>query len=127
VIDEVCKAHAGKVSLLVLGTPLTVEIYKSLIVKLGLQDRLAVLPLEPVEQDLVEHVIEASVSSGTALPDSLKQEITSRIILPRQNVPGDLIVIEACTDIRLGLGINSLDVLVTRSVTDVYGIDCSGI
>jgi aspartate/glutamate racemase len=127
VIDEIRKAHAGKVSLLVFGTPVTVEIYKSLIVKLGLEYQLTVLPLESAEQDLVNQVIEAAISGDSALSDSIKKKIIDKIILPRQNVAGDLRVIEACTDIRLGLGINSLDVLITRSVTDVYGIDGSGI
>jgi hypothetical protein len=127
VIDEIRKAHAGKVSLLVFGTPVTVEIYKSLIVKLGLEGQLMVLPLESAEQDLVERVIEASVSGDTALSDLIRKEMRDKIILPRQNAADDLIVIEACTDIRLGLGINSLDVLVTRAVNDVYGIDDSGI
>lgn len=126
VIDEIRKAHTGKVSLLVFGTPITVEIYKSLIVKLGLEYQLTVLPLESAEQDLVNQVIEAAISGDSALSDSIKKEIIDKIILPRQNVAGDLRVIEACTDIRLGLGINSLDVLVTRSVTDVYGIDGTG-
>jgi hypothetical protein len=127
VIDEIRKAHAGKVSLLVFGTPVTVEIYKSLIVKLGLEYQLTVLPLESAEQDLVNQVIEAAISADSALSDSIKKKIIDKIILPRQNVAGNLRVIEACTDIRLGLGINSLDVLITRSVTDVYGIDGSGI
>jgi hypothetical protein len=127
VIDEIRKTYTGKVSLLVLGTPLTVVIYKNLIVKLGLEDHLAVLPLGPGEQDLVEHFIEASVGTDKALSGALKEEIKSRIILPRQKEADNLAVIEACTDIRLGLGINSLDVLVNRSVTDVYGVDGSGI
>jgi hypothetical protein len=126
VIDEIQKTHAGKVSILVFGTPVTVQIYKSHILKLGLADQLTVLPLEPGEQALVNQVIEAAISGDTALSDSIKEEINSRIILPRRNAAGDLSVIEACTDIRLGLGINSLDVLVARSVNDAYGIDSSG-
>ena len=88
---------------------------------------MTVLPLEFDEQNLVNQVIEAAISDDKASSDSIKGEIRGRIILPRQNVAGDLRVIEACTDIRLGLGINSLDVLVTRAVNDVYGIDGSGI
>jgi hypothetical protein len=127
VIDEIRKAHAGKVSILVFGTPTTVQIYKSHILKLGLENQLTVLPLEFDEQNLVNQVIEASIGGDTASYDSIKEEIRGRIILPRQNVADDLRVIEACTDIRLGLGINSLDVLVTRAVNDVYGIDGGGI
>ena len=123
VIDEIRKAHAGKVSILVFGTPVTVEIYKSLIMKLGLNNQLTVLPLESGEQELVKQVIEAAISGDTASADSIKEGIKGRIILPRQNTAGDLRIIEACTDIRLGLGINSLDVLVNRAVNDVYGID----
>jgi hypothetical protein len=126
VVDEIRKTHAGKVSMLVFGTPLTVQIYTSHILKLGLEDQLIVLPLEPDEQDLVNQVIEASIAGDTALSDSIKEEIRGRIILPRQNAADDLSVIEACTDIRLGLGINSLDVLVTRAVNDAYGIEGSG-
>ena len=127
VIDEIRKAHAGKVSILVFGTPATVQIYKSQILKLGLENQLAVLPLEFDEQNLVNRVIEAAISGDTASSNSIKEEIRGRIILPRQNVADDLSVVEACTDIRLGLGINSLDVLVTRAVNDAYGIDDSGI
>jgi len=127
VIDEIRKANAVRVSILVFGTPVTVEIYKSLISQLGLKDQLVVLPLESGEQDLVNRVIEAAISGDTALSDSIKQEIRDHIILPRQNLAGDLRVIEACTDIRLGLGINSLDVMVARSVNDAYGIGGSGI
>ena len=127
VIEEVRKAHAGKVSLLVFGTPLTVEIYQGLIVKLGLENQLTVLPLESGEQELINQVIEAAIRGDTASSDSIKEEIIGRIILPRRNVADDLSVIEACTDIRLGLGINSLDVLVNRAVNDVYGINGSGI
>jgi hypothetical protein len=126
VIDEIRKAHAGKVSILVFGTPLTVQIYKSHILKLGLGNQLTVLPLEFDEQDLVNKVIEAAISGDTAASDSIKEEIRNRIILPRQNITEELKVIEACTDIRLGLGINSLDVLVTRAVNDAYAIDGSG-
>ena len=124
-IDEIRKAHVGKVSILVFGTPVTVEIYKSLIMKLGLVNQLTVLPLKSGEQDLINRVIEAAIGGDSALSDSIKKEIIDKIILPRQKVAGDLRVIEACTDIRLGLGINSLDVLVTRAVNDVYGIDGS--
>jgi hypothetical protein len=127
VIEEIRKANAGTVSLLVFGTPVTVEIYKSLIVKLGLENQLTVLPLESGEQELINQVIEAAISGDSALSNSIKKEIIDKIILPRQKVTGDLRVIEACTDIRLGLGINSLDILVTRAVNDVYGIDGSGI
>jgi hypothetical protein len=125
VIDEIRKKHAGKVSLLVFGTPVTVDVYKSLIAKLGLENFLVVLPLEPGEQDMINRVIEAAISGDSALSDSIKKKILDKIILPRQKVAGDLRVIEACTDIRLGLGINSLDVLVARAVNDVYGIDGS--
>lgn len=127
VIDEIRKAHAGKVSILVLGTPLTVQIYKSHILKLGLENQLTVLPLGFDEQNLVNQAIEAAISGDSASSDSIKEEIRGRIILPGQNSAGALCVIEACTDIRLGLGINSLDVLVTRSVNDAYGIDGSAI
>jgi len=121
VIEEIRKAHAGKVSILIFGTPLTVEIYRNHILNLGLQNQLAVLPLEIDEQNLINQIIEASISGDTALSDSLKEKIKSSIILPRQKVADDLSVIEACTDIRLGLGINSLDVLITRAVNDAYG------
>ena len=127
VIDEIRKGHAGKVSILVFGTPATVQIYKSLILKLGLEKQLTVLPLESGEQELINQVIEAAISGDTASTDSIKEKIRGRIIVPRQNAADVLRVIEACTDIRLGLGINSLDVLVTRAVNDVYGIDGSAI
>lgn len=127
VIDEILKAHAGSVSMLVFGTPATVQIYKSQLQQLDPGDRLTVLPLEPGEQDLVNRVIEAAISNDTASSASLKEEIKGRIILPRQKTAGNLKVIEACTDIRLGLGINSLDVLVARSVNDAYGIDGPGL
>ena len=127
VIDEVLKAHAGKVSMLVLGTPLTVQVYKGYLLESGLDDRLTVLPLEPGEQDLVNRVIEAAIGSDTASSEAIKEELRGRVIRPRQQTAGDISVIEACTDIRLGLGINSLDVLVNRAVKDVYGIDGSGL
>ena len=123
VIDEVRKAHKGKVAILVMGTPTTVRLYKNHILKSGLEKKLTVLPLGPGEQDLVNRVIEASISNDTALSASIKAQIKKRLILPGQKAAGTLAVIEACTDIRLGLGVNSLDVLVARSVKDVYEID----
>ena len=125
VIDEVRKTRKGKVTMLVFGTPLTVGIYQKHVSKLGLGDWLTVPALAPDEQELVNQWIELSIAVDAALLDKLKEKIRSSIILPRQKDAGELVAIEACTDIRLGLGINSLDVLVARSVNDAYGLDGS--
>lgn len=125
VIDEIRKTQKDKVSILVFGTPFTVQIYKDHIIQLGLENQLIVLPLTPEEQELSNQVISSSIACDAALSGSITEKIRNNVILPRQKNADNLIVIEACTDIRLGLGINSLDVLIARAVNDVYGIDGS--
>jgi hypothetical protein len=120
VIDEICRQQADRASLLVLGTPATVRVYQELVANKGLEDRLTVMPLQSEEQLLVNRLIETAIGADADLYNAAREKVKSIIILAKQKTADNLTVVEACTDIRLGLGINSLDVLVARTVSDAY-------
>jgi hypothetical protein len=78
------------------------------------------MPLQSEEQLLVNRLIETAIGADADLYNAAREKVKSIIILAKQKTADNLTVVEACTDIRLGLGINSLDVLVARTVSDAY-------
>jgi hypothetical protein len=123
VVDEVVHQHGSSGKLLVLGTPSTLEIYRS-----ALRDRrldYKVLDTSRTEQDVINETVVASIDGDASRVRQLGQRIESDIVGPCRMANPGVVVIEACTDFDLGLGLNSRNCLVQRLVRDAYGLDAS--
>lgn len=104
--------------LLVLGTRNTNAIYEALSKSYAIN----VLPLNDLDYELIDKAIVASIGGEWNKVDLCREQLQKDIIEPRSDFFEDLVVLEACTDFRLGLGLNSLQVFAEAMVADCYQI-----
>jgi hypothetical protein len=123
ILDELRDRHKDSPQLLVLGTPATVDTYISEIAKLGDSWKNKVCSLTGAEQQLVNETIVAAIGGDANTLRHMGQRIENEIISHYRANHGNLMVIEACTDFNLGLGLNTREVFVERLVRDAYGLD----
>jgi hypothetical protein len=104
------------VHLLVLGTPGVNDIYKIA----GRARDIAILPLGQEDYALISEAIVGSIGGAPAEIRRCRAEITEKIIRPRAKAFPSLVVVEACTDFELGLGVSSLKVFAHTMVAEAY-------
>jgi len=118
VIHHLPQKYIGNnaIQLLVLGTRGTNSIYR------GLSDgeSITILPITESEQEIIEKAIVASIGNHQADIELYQQQIRKKIIEPNLKQQENLVVLEACTDFHLGLGISSLEVFANAMVMDCY-------
>ncbi len=105
-----------KMNLLVLGTSETNLIYNALSVLYPIN----IIPLTLRDQELINNAIVASIGGNSKLVKQCTKTLEMEIIEPIKNKFSNLIILEACTDFHLGLGLNSLEVFASETVTDLY-------
>jgi hypothetical protein len=118
-IDEVRPEGAG---LLVLGTPATVTLYRQELANRASEARHSIVSLNSAEQQLINDAVVASIDGDSSVVRQLRQRIESDVVAVRRGRSEDLVVIEACTDFDLGLGLGSRTLFMARLVSDAYGI-----
>jgi hypothetical protein len=113
---ETKKNGNEKKHLLVLGTRGTNEIYRDLT---NLYD-VAILPIDEQEQNLIDKAIVASIDGNQSKVNYYRQLLEKDVIRSRKSSVNELVVLEACTDFRLGLGYSSLDIFAEAMIADCY-------
>jgi len=113
---ERTKSHDETIHLLVLGTRDTNAIYG----RLTESSAINVLPLKNWEYELIYKIIVASIGDNRDSLNSYCQRLQEELIKPQIDLYDNLIVLEACTDLRLGLGLSSLEVFAEATVADCY-------
>ncbi len=104
--------------LLVLGTRGTNAQYELL----TNSSALIALPIEDAEYELIERSIVASIGGDLKEIAKCRERLGEELITPRRRLFEDLIVLEACTDFRLGLGVSSLELFADAMVADCYNL-----
>ncbi|MEM2161108.1 MAG: hypothetical protein QXN55_09165 [Candidatus Nitrosotenuis sp.] len=120
VLDEITKSRGTKADLLVLGTTPIMEIYKSEVDNMRLDYKL--LELSKADQTLINRTVVAAIDGDASVVRQMRQRIDADVINPRKQQNQEMVVVEACTDFDLALGINSREVFVHRLVYDAYGL-----
>ena len=111
--------RAGAKALLPLGTSGIGEIYREAVRRSGSGIRL-VLPDGP-GRAAVLRTIEASVDGERCELAASRSEVLALVDRCRQRHGGDLLVVEACTDLDLGLGLDSTRAYAEAVVDAAYG------
>jgi hypothetical protein len=106
----------NKRRLLALGTSNTRSIYESWADAYQVE----ILPVDNDEQDLIDRAIVASIVGDEGEIDELRSELRSKVIEPRTRSLDGVVVVEACTDFRLHVGISSLELFVDEMIADAY-------
>jgi hypothetical protein len=101
--------------LLVLGTRGVNEIYRSFLNSYPMR----ILALTDLEYDLIDKTIVASIGGERTEIESCRRALHKELIQPR-NEYSNLVILEACTDFQLGLGLSSLEVFAEAMVSDCY-------
>jgi len=102
--------------LLVLGTRGTNALYKALTDSYAID----VLPIKDWEYELIHRAVVASIGGDQNEVDLCCVELQKELIEPRSDLFDNLVVLEACTDFHLGLGLSSLEVFADAMVADCY-------
>jgi hypothetical protein len=103
--------------ILVLGTRGTNSIYA----KLAADSRgISILPIEDWEYELIDETVVASIGGDQNEIGLCCEQLRTKLIKHRAKLFKDLVVLEACTDFHLGLGISSLEVFAEAMVVDCY-------
>lgn len=106
-----------RMHVLVLGTPGTHAMYEEMSAACGIK----ILPIEKDEYDLIDRTIVASIGNDPAEVAACRENLQNKLIEPRRQLFGrDLIILEACTDFRLELGLSSLELFAEAMVSDCY-------
>lgn len=110
------ESMSNKRRLLALGTRNTRGIYESWADVYQVE----ILAVDNNEQDLIDHAIVASIVGDEGEIGELRSELRSKVIEPRMRSLDGLVVVEACTDFRLHVGLSSLELFVDDMVADAY-------
>lgn len=102
--------------LLVLGTRDTNAFYESLADSYAIN----VLPVKDWEYELIHRAVVASIGGDKNEVDLCCNQLQKELIEPRSDLFDNLVVLEACTDFRLALGLSSLEVFADAMVGDCY-------
>jgi hypothetical protein len=123
IVPEAVVRHVGatrssqaSTPILVLGTRDTNAMYEQLAPSYKLQ----VVPIEDRDYELINQAVVASIDRN---PDDLllsRDRIRQEVIEPRLSAFPDMVILEACTDFSLGLGLSSLQLFAEAMVADCY-------
>ena len=103
-------------SVLLLGTQGTNAIYR----ELASSQNVRVLPISDVEYAVINRAIVAAIGGDPDAIASSRQQLRSAVIEQHEATCPDLVIVEACTDFRLGLGLSSLELFAEAMVADAY-------
>lgn len=101
--------------LLVLGTRGVNGIYESLTESKSTR----ILPLTDREYQLIDKAIVASIGGDLNEIELCRKRVQEELVQPHGGL-SNLVVLEACTDFHLGLGLSSLEVFAEAMVADCY-------
>ena len=104
------------IRLLVLGTRDTNNIYSLYAQRYNME----VIYLEDHEYELIDATIVASIGDDKQKIEESCAALQDEIILPRSKSEKNMVVLEACTDFHLGLGLSSLEVFADSMLVSVY-------
>jgi hypothetical protein len=115
VLKHVSRRSAGG-SVLLLGTRGTNDIYRDCAAPLDIR----VLPIDDGEYALINRAIVAAIGGNTEALESCRERLRSEIVEHRRRQFPELVVVEACTDFDLGLGVSSLKIFAEEMATGAY-------
>jgi hypothetical protein len=78
------------------------------------------LPITGATQRLIDELIVLSVGGHTAEVEQARQTLARDVVSPAKQDVAELVVVEACTDFTLGLGLSSLEVYATDMIERWY-------
>jgi len=107
---------SSRTPLLVLGTRGTNLIYQELC-PAGVAH---VMSLEDRDYELIDRAIVASIGGDANQVAAVREQLLEDIIEPRRRAFGDLVVLEACTDFHLEVGLSTLKLFAQAMVEDCY-------
>lgn len=116
VIDFV--THVSYKYVLPLGTSDISNIYAAALNRLD--SKIELITPNKTLQDLVFKVIKASITNSESEIDSLKEMIMHEIAEINAQYEGEIAVVEACTDLNMGIGLNSLSLYSKYIADQVY-------
>ncbi len=103
-------------SVLLLGTKGTNDIYREFAIPLNIR----VLPIDDGEYSMINRAIVAAIGGSTETLESHRDRLRADVVEPRRvQFPG-LVVVEACTDFELGLGLSSLRIFAEEMAAGAY-------
>jgi hypothetical protein len=102
--------------LLLLGTAHTNEIYK----RLCANTTMKVINLDQREQKLIDQAIVGSIGGDIAEMAKHRNELMAELVEPQQSQNKNLLVVEACTDFKLNIGLSSLEIFAYEMVSKCY-------
>lgn len=120
VLEHLHEKHGAQAELLVLGTTSTRGIYVDAITHQGL-DYFVIEPT-PQAQELMNETVVASIDGDASRLRQLRQRLESEVVRPHLERDANVIIVEACTDFELSLGLSSRECFVQRIVRDAYGL-----
>ncbi|MBT3217835.1 MAG: hypothetical protein HN348_01980 [Proteobacteria bacterium] len=112
----------GIATILPLGTVEIDEVYRQAVARQG--QEMTLLRPDQAGRDAVLHAIQAGISKSGAARKLARANLT-KLVLGFQEIHGDLLCVEACTDLDYGVGLDSNTVYAQAVVEAVYGPSCS--
>ena len=113
VVKRISNAEPKPREAMILGTPGTNSIYRTFSAA-----GIAVTSLNEAEYRAIDKAIVASIGGDSEHISKSKRTLADEVIGPR-NAAG-LIIVEACTDFRFGLGYSSLALFAEAMIDEIY-------
>lgn len=121
VLNHLVTGVEGSAKLMLVGTELARQVYRAVLSDWGAR-RIDIVECTREEQDAMDRLVVASIGGQRGDIVVLKQQFERTVLRPRQREFGDsFVVVEASTDLDLGIGVNSLRILAEELVLGVYG------
>lgn len=122
VIEHVLNT-SGSAKLMLVGTELARAVYRDLLSEMGAH-AVEVVDCSAAEQREMDRLLAACIGGDKAEIAEATRRLERRVIEPRRDeFGGSLVVVEASTDLDLGIGANSLRLFARHLVEDVYGAE----
>jgi hypothetical protein len=107
------------INLMLIGTALARSAYRTTVEDMGASN-IHVIDCRPDEQDVMDRLVAASIDGDRSEIASLVEHVERLMVHARQTEHGSLEVIQASTDLSIGVGTESLQVLARQLVLDAY-------
>jgi hypothetical protein len=120
-VPEACVNHIGRThgrgsNLLVLGTRGTNATFGAL----ARNAEINVVSLNKSDYELINRTIVASIGGDATAIAECRRDLETRLVERQRRITPDLVVLEACTDFRLGIGLSSLELFANAMVETAY-------
>lgn len=110
--------HESYKNLYILGTPDTCDLYQKVL--LHSHSNIQIRLPSKEDQEIINRAIFNSIDGRIAKVEESAKEISELIVRPLRLIYPEIQFIEACTDLDLGIGLNSNDLYVKRLIHEIY-------